>query len=110
MEVRPGSLRWEATPAPTAKRARAALLYNGKRGLRPLGKRGLVSRSVTMAVCSRSGHLWVRVAKSGAANLPRRRIRRFSCSLAPKYWNVTRARLVESDLAPPVGHITVPPS
>jgi transposase len=30
--------------------------------------------------------------------------------LAPKYWAATRARLVESELALPVGHITVPPS
>jgi transposase len=30
--------------------------------------------------------------------------------LAPKYWTVTRARLVESELALPVGHITVPAS
>jgi transposase len=30
--------------------------------------------------------------------------------LAPKYWTATRARLVERELALPVGHITVPPS
>jgi transposase len=30
--------------------------------------------------------------------------------LAPKYWTATRARLVETELALPVGHITVPPS
>ena len=29
--------------------------------------------------------------------------------LAPKYWAATRARLVESELALPLGHITVPP-
>lgn len=28
--------------------------------------------------------------------------------LAPKYWALTRARLIESELALPVGHITVP--
>lgn len=30
--------------------------------------------------------------------------------LAPKYWAATRARLLESELALPVGHITVPPA
>jgi hypothetical protein len=30
--------------------------------------------------------------------------------LAPKYWAATRARLVESELALPLGHITVPPA
>jgi hypothetical protein len=30
--------------------------------------------------------------------------------LAPKYWTATWARLVERELALPVGHITVPPS
>jgi transposase len=30
--------------------------------------------------------------------------------LAPKYWADTRARLVESELALPLGHVTVPPS
>lgn len=29
--------------------------------------------------------------------------------LAPKYWSATRARLAESELALPLGHITVPP-
>ncbi len=28
--------------------------------------------------------------------------------LAPKYWAATRARLLENELALPVGHITVP--
>ena len=30
--------------------------------------------------------------------------------LAPKYWTATRARLLEHELALPVGHITVPPA
>jgi transposase len=30
--------------------------------------------------------------------------------LAPKYWATTRARLVEAELALPLGHITVPPA
>jgi transposase len=30
--------------------------------------------------------------------------------LAPKYWSATRARLVEGELALPIGHITVPPA
>jgi transposase len=30
--------------------------------------------------------------------------------LAPKYWRATRARLIEHELALPVGHITVPPA
>jgi hypothetical protein len=30
--------------------------------------------------------------------------------LAPKYWSTTRARLVEAELALPLGHITVPPA
>jgi transposase len=30
--------------------------------------------------------------------------------LAPKYWAATRARLVEAELALPLGHITVPPA
>jgi len=29
--------------------------------------------------------------------------------LAPKYWAATRARLLEPELALPLGHITVPP-
>ena len=30
--------------------------------------------------------------------------------LAPKYWAATRARLVETELALPLRHITVPPA
>jgi transposase len=30
--------------------------------------------------------------------------------LAPKYWAATRARLLEAELALPLGHITVPPA
>jgi hypothetical protein len=34
----------------------------------------------------------------------------YKTTAAPKYWSTTRARLVEAELALPLGHITVPPA